>query len=336
MNQQDKGFVKLLAALIGLLVVIAVAIWIISAMISGVAGPEYDRSDQLQTNIERRLQPVGRVVLAGSAEAEADDEADDVAAADDDAVPGEGVYNSACAACHGAGVLEAPVKGDNDAWSALYEAKGLETLVHNAINGINQMPARGGNPDLSDDEIHDSVVYMLLQSDVSVAEAGEEQVAMAEDDTAEDASAEEMDEPAEEEEAAAEAEQATEETATETAETEAVEEEADATPEEEAAEAEEQQVADAGDGYQVPDNIDPAAGQSTYQSACTACHGQGIAGAPRTGDQDAWAERIAQGWDVLADHTLNGIRGMPPKGGRMDLPDDEILRAMAYMVEQAR
>lgn len=320
MNQQDKAFVKMMAVVLGGLVGLAIILWIGSLMISGAAGPAHDRSELAQANIERRLQPVGRVVVAGSPEAEAEEEVVAAVEVDEETVPGQAVYNSACAACHAAGVLAAPVTGDQEAWGGLYREKGLDTLVHNAINGINQMPARGGNPNLSDDDIHDSVLYMLLQSDVEVAEV-EDGVAV---DQVVETAVEDAAETAEEE--IAETTDVVEEDAETSEETTEVAE----TAEEETA------VAEAENGYRVPSDIDPAAGQSTYNMACTVCHGQGIAGAPKTGDQEAWGERIAQGWDVLAEHTLQGIRGMPAKGGRPDLPDDEILRAMAYMIEESR
>lgn len=89
-------------------------------------------------------------------------------------------------------------------------------------------------------------------------------------------------------------------------------------------------------GVQIPAEFDPAAGQSIYASACTVCHAQGIAGAPVLGDTAAWSERLAKGWDTLAHNTLNGIGAMPPKGGRVDLSDEEILNATAYMIQQIR
>ena len=80
-------------------------------------------------------------------------------------------------------------------------------------------------------------------------------------------------------------------------------------------------------------------GPQVYNAACLACHGGGIAGAPMTGDIAAWAPRIAQGMDVLQQHALNGQQGsfgfMPPKGGRTDLSDDEIIAAVEYLVQQA-
>jgi len=96
----------------------------------------------------------------------------------------------------------------------------------------------------------------------------------------------------------------------------------------------------------APDELptaDPVAvamtGPQVYNAACLACHGAGIGGAPKTGDIDAWAPRIAQGEDTLTEHVINGYQGqagyMPAKGGRVDLSDDEILAAMYYMLEES-
>ncbi len=79
-------------------------------------------------------------------------------------------------------------------------------------------------------------------------------------------------------------------------------------------------------------------GPQVYNSACLACHGAGIAGAPILGDVDAWAARIEQGSDVLYDHAINGYSGelgyMPAKGGRADLSDEEVAAAVDYMVAE--
>ena len=84
----------------------------------------------------------------------------------------------------------------------------------------------------------------------------------------------------------------------------------------------------------------PLSGQQVYNAACFACHGGGIGGAPKTGDKAAWAARIAQGAATLNDHALKGFQGaagvMPPKGGRVDLSDAEIIAAVDYMVGQVR
>jgi len=81
-------------------------------------------------------------------------------------------------------------------------------------------------------------------------------------------------------------------------------------------------------------------GPQVYNSACLACHGAGIGGAPILGDAAAWAPRITQGADVLKDHAINGYTGqvgyMPAKGGRIDLSDEEVADAVEYMVSEAQ
>jgi cytochrome c5 len=84
----------------------------------------------------------------------------------------------------------------------------------------------------------------------------------------------------------------------------------------------------------------PKDGAAVFQQTCSACHGAGIAGAPKAGDHAAWAPRIAKGKDVLYQHALQGFQGtagvMPPKGGRVDLPDDLIKAAVDRMVDMAK
>ncbi len=79
-----------------------------------------------------------------------------------------------------------------------------------------------------------------------------------------------------------------------------------------------------------------ADGQATYESVCKMCHDTGMAGAPKTGDKAAWADRIAQGTDVLNDHAIKGFKGMPPKGARPSLSDEEVIAATAYMVGKSK
>ena len=76
-------------------------------------------------------------------------------------------------------------------------------------------------------------------------------------------------------------------------------------------------------------------GTQVYQAVCAACHTAGVAGAPKMGDAAAWSARIAQGYDTLVLHAVNGIRAMPAKGGNPDLDDVEVARAVAYLANQA-
>jgi len=77
-------------------------------------------------------------------------------------------------------------------------------------------------------------------------------------------------------------------------------------------------------------------GEAVYNTACVACHGAGVAGAPKFGDIAAWKDRIAKGEDTLFEHAIKGFQGsagmMPPKGGCMDCSDDEIKAAVVHMM----
>lgn len=85
----------------------------------------------------------------------------------------------------------------------------------------------------------------------------------------------------------------------------------------------------------VPAGLAQATGKKIYDAACIACHGAGIAGAPKLGDNAAWAARIKQGSEVLYTHAIKGFQGqtgfMPPKGGST-ASDAEIKAAVDYMV----
>jgi len=77
-------------------------------------------------------------------------------------------------------------------------------------------------------------------------------------------------------------------------------------------------------------------GTEVFEGACKACHGLGIAGAPKAGDHAAWAPRIAKGKSTLYEHAVKGFTGtagvMPPKGGRTDVSDELIKAAVDHMI----
>ena len=115
--------------------------------------------------VAARLKPVGEVRLAGAAAAVA---APVVAAAQPAAAAakpksGQEVYQQVCAVCHGAGVAGAPKTADKAAWKPRI-AQGVATLYTHAIGGIRMMPAKGGNPGLSDAEVKAAVDYLVAQA----------------------------------------------------------------------------------------------------------------------------------------------------------------------------
>ena len=81
-------------------------------------------------------------------------------------------------------------------------------------------------------------------------------------------------------------------------------------------------------------------GEAAYNQVCFACHAQGIAGAPKLGDAAAWEARIAQGNDTLYKHAIEGFTGstglMPPKGGAVDMANEDIKGAVDFMVRAAQ
>jgi len=87
-------------------------------------------------------------------------------------------------------------------------------------------------------------------------------------------------------------------------------------------------------------DLEIANGEEIYKSACFVCHDSGASGAPKIGDSADWAPRIAQGIDVMAQHAIEGFTGtkgmMPPKGGRMDLPDEDVKNAVSYIVSKSQ
>ncbi len=82
---------------------------------------------------------------------------------------GKEIVEAVCGACHMSGALGAPKIGDKAGWS-VHIVHGLEPLTRNAIKGVKQMPARGGNPDLTDTEIARAIVFMANQSGANFQE----------------------------------------------------------------------------------------------------------------------------------------------------------------------
>ena len=79
-----------------------------------------------------------------------------------------------------------------------------------------------------------------------------------------------------------------------------------------------------------------ADGQKTYQTSCQACHATGAAGAPKLGDKEAWAPRIATGVDAMLAVAIKGKGAMPPKGACASCSDDDLKAAIEYMVSESQ
>jgi cytochrome c5 len=77
----------------------------------------------------------------------------------------------------------------------------------------------------------------------------------------------------------------------------------------------------------------PRSGQQVYQAACFACHGTGALDAPKPGDAAAWEPRIAQGFDVMLQKSIDGFNNMPAMGTCTSCSEDEIAAAIRFMTD---
>jgi len=87
---------------------------------------------------------------------------------------------------------------------------------------------------------------------------------------------------------------------------------------------------------ELKDASDPASlktGEQVYAAQCVACHGSGVAGAPKLGDAAAWGPRVKSSYDALLTSALKGKGAMSAQGGG-DFSDVEIGRAVVYLANQ--
>ena len=110
---------------------------------AGVSDIEIERAIVAMVNRSggRWIEPIGGATQAGARQSEQ-------------------VVQAQCAKCHQAGTDGAPKIGDRAAWIPRLK-QGLDTLVASAVHGHGAMPARGGLPDLSDQEIRDATMFMV-------------------------------------------------------------------------------------------------------------------------------------------------------------------------------
>ena len=126
-----------------------------------------DRGVLLRTgsSVAERIKPVAQVSVASAETQRAP--AKNAAAAPPRSRDGQQIYQATCVACHDAGIAGAPKLGDKSQW-AKHIAKGLDTLYASAVNGVQgsagAMPAKGGNPALSNAEVRAAVDYMVARS----------------------------------------------------------------------------------------------------------------------------------------------------------------------------
>ena len=166
-QEQDQRFFRNYALVIGLLAVM-ILIFFTLAHIIGENG-EADVQQRAEV-VAKRTTPVGQVNVAGKTSPTAGAQA---TAAAGPKTPKE-IFDSTCFACHGneqgvGGIPAAPHFGDKTAWTPRI-AQGKDVLYEHALNGFTgeggvAMPAKGGNPKLTDDEVKAAVDYMVTHSE---------------------------------------------------------------------------------------------------------------------------------------------------------------------------
>lgn len=253
---------------------------------------------------------------------------------------GEQVYTAVCAACHTPGALGAPKLNAKGDWASRL-GQGFDTLTKHAIEGIRAMPARGGNPDLSDIEVARAVAYMANSAGASFKEPAAEAAP-----AAAGASTTPTDNAASNTEKTAVAGTPTPATPPATV-TPAAATVAAPTPAAKAAPASPAKppvsaaAPAAKPAATAPAKPMPVAdssgkGESIYKQSCAVCHAAGVAGAPKLTDKAAWAPRIAKGMEAMYASSIKGKGAMPAKGGNPSLADADVKAAVDYMVSQAK
>ncbi len=173
-EQEDKAFLKNLSVIMVVLVILTFAIVFVARMF-GVED-DVDNNPSRELTFAERTRPVAGVYMGDEgaaaiqaaashpepeqAQATNVDPGQESVVAVTDGPDGAALYTSSgCTACHETNVAGAPKPGSDE--MAARAEKGIDVLMESAINGLNVMPARGGRPDLTDEQIRAIVEFML-------------------------------------------------------------------------------------------------------------------------------------------------------------------------------
>ena len=169
-QEQDKIFFRNFSLSLAIIAVMMVVFYVIAQF----AGTDEEADAKMRAAaVAKATEPVGEVAVAG------EESATEEVASTGGAVDGKAVYEGLCVSCHGVPAMASmiPQTGDAAAWDDRM-AKGIDTLYDHAINGftgdMGMMPARGSNPDLSDEEVKAAVDYMVEQLSADASAGGEQ------------------------------------------------------------------------------------------------------------------------------------------------------------------
>lgn len=155
-HPQKKDSTSLILMIAGGTVLALAVFALLSNLGSTVAKNSVDdqaKAEYQQKAMTKVLQPVGTVASVDKSLAPVERS-------------GEEVYNAVCGACHATALLDSPKTGSEADWTPR-AAAGLDALVTSAINGKGSMPARGGDPSITDKEIRSAILFMTTGTNIN-------------------------------------------------------------------------------------------------------------------------------------------------------------------------
>jgi len=170
-QEQDKIFFRNFSLTLAFIAAMMVTFYFVADIaVQSKFGLATSDTATANTNVAELTKPVGQVIITseelGGVDAQDMVVADASTKEETNGSNGESIYNGLCVNCHGIAALAAmiPQTGDAAIWGPRIE-KGIEVLYKNAINGytgeLGMMPAKGGNPALSDEEVKTAVDYII-------------------------------------------------------------------------------------------------------------------------------------------------------------------------------
>ena len=168
-QEQDKAFFRNYSIVLWILTVLIFVFLFVAQLV--VRNSDTQHAQGFSAAAENTV-PVGEIRLTGEAlpqEKVMEEVVSKAEMVSETVDPGKQVYSGLCFSCHGTGLPGIPQFGDKAAWATRI-TQGKDKLYENALNGFTgasgmPMPAKGGNPSLSDDEVKAAVDYMIANAE---------------------------------------------------------------------------------------------------------------------------------------------------------------------------
>lgn len=169
-NKTDKVFLRHFSMVIGFLVLVMFALIALAMHLYAQHPPPQNPQHAQET--QARVAPVGAAYAGDTGRAallaaqDAAKKAAESQVAYGGTLDGKTIFSSLCQTCHTNAATGAPVLTDKASWAPRI-AQGMDTLFTHAINGFTgtkgAMPAKGGNPSLTDAQVKATVQWMVGQ-----------------------------------------------------------------------------------------------------------------------------------------------------------------------------